>query len=49
MLSKECSKKMLKLKKGIILNIGSSSSYAAAPNTSIYSSSKHALLKTNWG
>ena len=47
MLSKECSKKMLKLKKGIILNIGSSSSYAAAPNTSIYSSSKHALLGMN--
>ena len=44
MIAKECSKKMLKLKKGVILNIGSSSSYAASPDTAIYSSSKHALL-----
>ena len=44
MLAKECTKKMLKSKKGFIINIGSSSSYTASPNTSIYTSSKHALL-----
>ena len=44
MISKECSKKMIKYRKGIILNIGSSASYGAGPNTSIYSASKHALL-----
>ncbi len=47
MLAKECSKKMLKSKKGVILNIGSSSSYLAGANTAIYSSSKHALLGMN--
>ena len=35
---------MIKYRKGIILNIGSSASYGAGPNTSIYSASKHALL-----
>ena len=44
MIAKECSKKMLNSKKGVILNIGSSSSYTASPDTAIYSSSKHALL-----
>ena len=33
MISKECSKKMIKYRKGIILNIGSSASYGAGPNT----------------
>ena len=35
---------MLKYRRGVILNIGSSASYGAGPNTSIYSSTKHALL-----
>jgi len=43
-LSKEFSKKMILKKWGRIVNIGSSSSYEGFANTSIYCSSKHALL-----
>ena len=43
-LSKYFGIKMKKKNKGIILNIGSSSSYDCSENTSIYCSTKHALL-----
>lgn len=42
--TQEFSKKMVKNKWGRIVNIGSSSSYAGFAETSIYCSSKHALL-----
>ena len=44
MLAKECSKGMIEAGHGVILNVGSSSAYGAAPNTSIYCATKHALL-----
>ena len=44
MLSKYFGLKMCKKKKGVILNIGSSSSYGSSKNTSIYCATKHALL-----
>ena len=43
-LSQEFSKDMIKSKKGKIVNIGSSSAYAGFPATSVYCSTKHALL-----
>jgi len=43
-LSKEFSKDMTKKKWGRIVNIGSSSSYGAYMNTSVYCTSKHGLL-----
>ena len=43
-LCKEFSKEMVSKKWGRIVNIGSSSSYNGFKNTSIYCSSKHALL-----
>lgn len=43
-LSKYFGIKMKKKKEGIIFNIGSSSSYDCSENTSIYCSTKHALL-----
>ena len=42
--SKEFSKDMIRKKWGRIINIGSSSSYSGFKNTSIYCSSKHAIL-----
>ncbi len=44
MISKYFGLKMKKKKKGIIFNIGSSSSYECSKNTSVYCSTKHALL-----
>ncbi len=44
MLSKYFGLKMKKKNKGTIFNIGSSSSYDCSENTSIYCSTKHALL-----
>lgn len=44
MLSKYFGLKMKKKNKGTIINIGSSSSYDCSENTSIYCSTKHALL-----
>lgn len=44
LLSKEFSNDMIEKKWGRIINIGSSSSYAAFANTSLYCSSKHAIL-----
>ena len=44
MISKYFGLKMKKKTKGIIFNIGSSSSYDCSKNTSIYCSTKHALL-----
>ena len=44
MLSKYFGLKMKKKNKGTIFNIGSSSSYECSKNTSIYCSTKHALL-----
>ena len=44
LLSQEFSKDMIKSKKGKIVNIGSSSSYAGFAATSVYCSTKHALL-----
>ena len=44
MISKYFGLKMKKKNKGIIYNIGSSSSYDCSKNTSIYCSTKHALL-----
>jgi short-subunit dehydrogenase len=44
MLSKYFGFKMKLKKKGYIFNIGSSSSYECSKNTSVYCSSKHALL-----
>ena len=44
LLSKEFCKDMIKNRWGKIINIGSSSSYNGFSNTSIYCSSKHALL-----
>ena len=44
LLIKEFSNDMVKNNWGRIVNIGSSSSYSGYPNTSIYCSSKHALL-----
>lgn len=43
-LSKFFGLKMRRKKQGIIFNIGSSSSYESAKETSVYSSTKHALL-----
>ena len=43
-LSKYFGIKMKKKKEGIIFNIGSSSSYDCSENTSVYCSTKHALL-----
>ena len=43
-LSKEFSKDMIRKKWGRIINIGSSSSYSGFKDTSIYCSSKHAIL-----
>ena len=43
-LSKHFGLKMKKKNKGIIFNIGSSSAYDCSENTSIYCSTKHALL-----
>ena len=42
--SKEFSKDMIRKKWGRIINIGSSSSYSGFKDTSIYCSSKHAIL-----
>ena len=44
MISKYFGLKMKKRRGGVIFNIGSSSSYDCSKNTSIYCSSKHALL-----
>ena len=44
LLSQEFSKDMIEAKKGKIVNIGSSSAYAGFSNTSVYCSTKHALL-----
>ena len=44
MISKYFGLKMKKRREGVIFNIGSSSSYDCSKNTSIYCSSKHALL-----
>ena len=44
LISKYFGSKMKKKKNGIIFNIGSSSSYNCSKNTSIYCSTKHALL-----
>ena len=44
MLSKYFGLKMKNKKKGVIFNIGSSSSYECSKNTSIYCTTKHALL-----
>ena len=44
MISKYFGLKMKKKNKGIIFNIGSSSSYDCSKNTSVYCSTKHALL-----
>lgn len=44
MISKYFGLKMKKKNKGLIFNIGSSSSYDCSENTSIYCSTKHALL-----
>lgn len=44
MISKYFGLKMKKKNKGTIINIGSSSSYDCSENTSIYCSTKHALL-----
>ena len=44
LISKYFGSKMKKKKNGIIFNIGSSSSYDCSKNTSIYCSTKHALL-----
>ncbi len=44
MISKYFGLKMKRKKRGVIFNIGSSSSYDCSKNTSIYCSTKHALL-----
>ena len=44
LISKYFGSKMKKKKNGIIFNIGSSSSYNCSKNTSVYCSTKHALL-----